>query len=230
MVALVVACVAVPAGAADTPTYTNARIVRLEANTRLAVVRFTDGSVQTLELDDNVAGFGDVRAGDSVILSVRREPGHDRIRSIVRATPPSKLARKPTVVVSDDDLAANAPGARREFAAQVASLAEQADRVDRLWDQFVSSCDASVDGDTAGSRAWFGLWDDRVTSDLSAGFCRDLYNQIIGQGEPIKRGMSVAEQTALRYLEPGEVRSVRRQHSMDWNGWDRPAPERQDGV
>ena len=42
--------------------------------------------------------------------------------------------------------------------------------------------------------------------------------------------MSVAEQTALRYLEPGEVRSVRRQHSMDWNGWDRPAPERQDGV
>jgi hypothetical protein len=66
-----------------------------------------------------------------------------------------------------------------------------------------------------------------VRADLSNGTCRDLYNQIVGLGETVKRGMAGAEDAARRSLSPGEIRDVRLRYSMDWDGWALPAPERQ---
>jgi len=51
--------------------------------------------------------------------------------------------------------------------------------------------------------------------------------QIVGLGEPVMRGMAQAEDAARRSLSPGEMRDVRLRYSMDWDGWGRPAPERQ---
>jgi len=85
---LAAGCAAVPAWAesAGAPTYTNARIVSINTLDRTFVIRQADGTQQRVELDDNVAGFGDVRAGDEVILALRAEPGWPRARSSASAS------------------------------------------------------------------------------------------------------------------------------------------------
>jgi hypothetical protein len=212
------AAAAAAAQGGGTPTYTNVRVVSIDTLDRILVVRQADGARQRVELDDNVAGFGDVRVGDEVILTLRGEPGRPRVSAITRstATPSGETpAPRPLAPAAD------------AFARQVAELAAEASRVDRLWSGFRSTCDARVGGRYEGAREWFGLWANDVRADLSNGYCRDLYNQIVGLGETVKRGMAGAEESARRSLSPGDIRDVRLRHSMDWDGWALPAPERQ---
>jgi hypothetical protein len=218
------AAAAQPAG--GTPTYTNARVVTINALDRTFVIRQADGTQQTVELDDNVAGFGEVRVGDEVILALRAEPGRPRASSIRKSTAsaPSRTAPAGPGPLAP---ASGAVAATDAFARHVADLAAEADRVDRLWSAFRTTCDATVGGRYEGGREWFGLWANDVRADLSNGTCRDLYNQIVGLGETVKRGMTGAEDAARRSLSPGDIRDVRLRYSMDWDGWALPAPERQ---
>lgn len=222
------ACGAAVAAAqgAGVPTYTNARVVSLNALDRTFVVRQADGTQQRVELDDDVAGFGDVKVGDEVILALRGEPARPRASLITKSTTtPSRRASATRPL-------APAPGEGREavadaFARHVAEIAADADRVDRLWSGFRSACDASVGGRYEGGREWFSLWANDVRADLSNGYCRDLYNQVVGLGQTVMRGMAQAEDSARRSLSPGDIRDVRLRYSMDWDDWSRPAPERQ---
>jgi hypothetical protein len=210
----------------DVPTYTNARVVSIDVLDRTFVIRQSDGVRQTVELDDSVGGFGDVRVGDEVILELRGEPGRPRASSITRSVAsPARATRSAGPL-------APLPGPSRQSAAdaftrQVADLAAEAARVDRLWSAFRSSCGADVGGQYDGGREWFSLWANDVRADLSSGYCRDLYNQIVGAGEAVMRGMARAEDAARRSLQPGDIRDARQRYSMDWDGWNRPAPERQ---
>jgi len=191
-----------------TPTYTNVRVVSIDTLDRTLVVRQADGARQRVELDDNVAGFGDVRVGDEVILTLRGEPGRPRVSAITRSTAtPSGETPAPRPLAPAAGEAADA--AADAFARQVAELAAEANRVDRLWSGFRSTCDARVGGRYEGAREWFGLWANDVRADLSNGYCRDLYNQIVGLGETVKRGMAGAEESARRSLSPGDIRDVR---------------------
>jgi len=214
----------------SSPTYMNAEVSRVDPLTRLLTVRKPQGSLETLELDERLAGFGAIAPGDHVILTVRRQPGRAWVSAIMKATPPDAAGPD---AFSSDELDALAPtglaGAppRQSFAVQVALLAQRANRVDGLWRSFRASCDVRVRASYDGAREWFGLWDETVRSDLSSGFCRDLYNRIVDLGEGVKGAMSEAEGAARGSLPPGSIREIRRHYAMDWEGWDRVPPARQ---
>jgi hypothetical protein len=207
------------------PSYTNVQIVSIDPQTRIVVIRTASGAEETLELDDTV-GVASVKAGDRVILGVRNEPGRKRISSITRAASPSPRPISPTAKVA---AAVPAPAAgveaRSRFADQVAALSRQAQPIDAVWSQFVTSCAARGPAETNGARAWFGLWDGSVKSDLSSGFCRDLFNQMVQQGETIKKGMAAAEDVARPDLAPEDLRAIKKLNSMNWDGWALAAPE-----
>ena len=106
---------------------------------------------------------------------------------------------------------------------QVAQIAAQASGVDTVWNSFLLNCDATPRARY--DRGWFGLWENQVQADLSSGFCRDLYDQVIVSGESVKAEMGRAEQAArVAGVWPGEIRDVKRRHAMSWDGWGLPAP------
>lgn len=208
------------------PAYTNVQVVSVDPATRIVVVKNAKGANESFELDDAIAGAGGVKAGDRVMITVRSEPGRRRISAI------TKVAASPAPVVTATPLPRTTlvdPAhveMRDRFASQVAALSSQARAVDSVWASFVSSCDVRPTTTPAGAREWFGLWDQSVKADLSSGFCRDLFNQMVSTGEGIKKGMAAAEDVARKTLTLEEVRDVRKLNSMDWDGWALPAPDK----
>ncbi len=81
------------------------------------------------------------------------------------------------------------------------------------------------DGAYAGSREWLSLWES-VQVDTSSGYCRDLFNQIVGRGQSVNAAMAAAETDARRSLEPGAIREIQRQYSLEWHGWGSTPPKR----
>jgi hypothetical protein len=209
------------------PTYANAEVVSIDPATRLVVIKGSTGAQETLEFDDGLVGPAGVKAGDRVIMTVRGEPGRRRVSAI------TKMTGKPTAARPRSSATPGATSAdpsraevRQHFANQVASLSQQAGAVDGVWASFASSCDAKPSSRVEGGRDWFGLWDGRVKADLSGGFCRDLFNQIVTAGEGIKRAMASAEDVARKSMDAGEVRDIRTLNSMEWDGWELPAPDK----
>jgi hypothetical protein len=226
---IVMACWAAVSAAQTpgTPMYTNARVVSINPLERTLVIRQADGTQQTVQLDETVGGLGDVRAGDEVLLGLRAQPGWPRVTMITKSKASTTTRGTPAPRALPPAASETSQTAIDAFTRQVASLSQDADRVDRLWSAFRTTCDATVGSEYEGGREWFGLWTNDVRADLSNGTCRDLYNQIIGLGETVVRAMAGAEDAARRSLSPGDVREVRLRYSMDWDGWTLPAPERQ---
>jgi len=212
------------------PTYTNAQVLGVDVAGRTLVVRNAGGAEEKVELDDHVAGFEDVKAGDHVILALRGEPGRARVSAIIKskATPASRSVTGSASPAGNEGTAARASGAAAAsafFATRVAALAAQADRVDRVWGEFRKACDSTVGGRYDGGREWFALWDGLVRADLSHGFCRDLHNQVVALGEPVNVEMAAAEDAVRRSLPPGEIREIRRRYALEWDGWGRIPPK-----
>jgi hypothetical protein len=222
----------------DTPTYTTAKVVSIDLQNRMLVLRGSDGKAQTAKLDDNLAGFPvGMRTGDQVIVSMRNEPGLPRISSIVKSVPPTGRATVPAPKTPPQTqtqatpppvvlLAADSP-AGRGFDERVAAIALDAHRVDGIWSSFRNSCDVKLTTSYSGSREWTSLWTNSARADLGSGFCRDLFNQIVGLGDSVSRAMAGAEDGVRETLLPGAIREIRVRHSMDFSGWGSPAPERQ---
>ena len=210
------------------PTYTNARVVSVDVTGRTLVISNARGVEEKLQLDDNLAGFGDVKAGDRVILTLRTGPGWARVSSIAKSREAEsrvKGAAAPSAPSSPVD-DSQALASREAFGAQVARLADQADRVDRVWNEFRRACNFTEANPREAARGWLAIWETSIRADLSGGFCRDLFNQIVDLGEPVNSGMAAAEDAARRTLSPGEIREIRLQHRMDWDGWGRTSPKR----
>lgn len=208
------------------PSYTNVQVVSVDAVGRTLVVRKPSGMDEKLALDDTLAGFGDIKAGDHVIVSFRSGPGWTRVSSIAKSTavPPPRVTASP--VPSPRPAAADNARvvARDAFDVQVARVGGQADRVDRVWNDFKSAC--SFKGTPReGARGWFAVWEGSIRADMSGGVCRDLFNQVVDLGEPVKQEMNAAEDVARRTLTPGEIRDIRRLYRMDWDGWALTAPK-----
>jgi hypothetical protein len=110
--------------------------------------------------------------------------------------------------------------AREAFGARVASMAGEADRVDRVWSRFRSSCNVVAGRPRDGARGWFVVWQgSSIRADLPGRDCRDLFDQIIELGDPIRGGMTAAQDVARRSLSPADIREIRRRYAMDWDGW-----------
>ncbi len=237
--ALVLSAAFAVATTARAQTYTTARVVSIDLQNRMLVFRGSDGKAQTAKLDDTVAGFPvGIRPGDQVIVSLRNEPGLARVSSITKSQPPTaanapRPAPRPTAAAQTEAtpgavvlLGADSP-AGRAFYERVAVIALDANRVDGLWSAFRNSCDATLTGSFTGNREWTALWTNQAKSDLSSGFCRDLFNQIVNQGDGVSRAMASAEESVREQLLPGAIREIRVRHAMDFTGWGRTAPERQ---
>jgi hypothetical protein len=211
------------------PSYTNVQVIAVDAIGRTLVVRNTKGVEEKMQLDDNLAGFADIKAGDRVILTLHTGPGWARVSSITksRAVPAPKIAAgsSPSLPVEPVDTA-QALDSRKAFDAQVASLAGQADRVDRVWNEFRRACNFEAVNPHEGARGWFAIWEGSIRADLSGGFCRDLFNQVVDLGVSVNAGMTSAEDVARRTLSPGDIREIRRQYRMDWDGWALTPPKR----
>jgi len=213
----------------QTPTYRNAQIISIDSANRMLVIKGPDGKEETVPFDANLAGLADLKAGDHVTLTLRGSPG---LVSAITASQPPAARPSPAASPSPGTLPAQPAldvtrAARDAFAGQVAALAEQASQVDRVWAQFRSTCGATVNRRYEGAREWFGLWDKEVRADLSISPCRDLFNQVVNLGQGVLTGMAAAEEEARKAaLLPGDIRKVTRGHSMDWDGWDRTAPDR----
>ena len=94
--------------------------------------------------------------------------------------------------------------AAQAYSRRVADLAAEASRVDGLWNGFRTNCRVTLsDNAYEGSREWLSLWES-VQVDLSSGYCRDLFNQIVGRGQTVNSGMAAAETEARREAAPGE--------------------------
>jgi hypothetical protein len=210
------------------PAYANVEVVSIDPSTRLVVIKNSKGAQETFELDDLLAGVPGVKSGDHVMMTVRGEPGRKRISAI------TKVGASPAPASSNSSAATSPPKnpdpardeMRERYADKVANLSQQARATDVLWSSFVTSCDAKQTSSAEGSRDWFGLWDARVKADLSSGFCRDLFNQIVSSGEGVKKAMGAADDVARKTLEAGEMRDIRKLNSMDWEGWTLPAPDK----
>jgi hypothetical protein len=84
-----------------------------------------------LELDDTLAGFGDIGPGDHVALTLRGEPGRRRVSEIIKLAPPPDAAASSREPADDGTAGQTSPA--DVFAAEVARLAQEATRVDRVW-------------------------------------------------------------------------------------------------
>ena len=224
---------------APVPKYTNAEVVKVRTQERLLVIRNNEGVEQTLQLDDQVAGLADIKAGDQVILTLHGDPGRPRVSSISKTEAASRSGVRtarggvrpaPPVPAVAEETDGEARATSDEFDQRVANLAQQAIRVDSLWNTFRTSCNVTMRAGTAyeDSRQWLSLWDTAAQVDLSSGQCRDLYNQIVGLGQAVNVGMADAEDQARRALSPGQMRDIERRHLLEWGSWGRSAPELRD--
>ena len=208
------------------PAYANVEIVSIDPITRIVVIKNAKGARETLEFDDRLSGAAGIKPGDHVMMTVQGAPGRRRIGAIRSVTAPGSLAASalPAARPANADLAQ--AEMRKGFASQVATLSEQARPIDSVWSSFVTTCAVKQTAKADGGRAWFGLWDGSVHADLSSGFCRDLFNQIVSSGEGIKKAMAAADDVARPTLGIQEVRNIRKLNSMDWDGWTLAAPEK----
>jgi hypothetical protein len=212
----------------QTADYVTADVVSVDSVNRTLVARISGGPPQTLELDDTVAGFGPLKAGDRAILALRKEPGRAKVIWLTREAEGKgngkDRAAKANPIPAPRVQPADVEKASRAFSERTATLAEQASRVDQLWRPFRESCDVKVAGPYEGAREWFSLWDAQAKADLSSGFCRDLFDQIVSAGSDVNKSMAAAEDDVRNSLLPGAIREIRRRYSMDWEGWSRSAP------
>jgi hypothetical protein len=228
-------------------TMTNAVVVSVDPSQRIMVIKNTEGRQQTVELDDQLAGFAGIRPGDEVVISLRKGPGRDRVMAIEKGRPVPPGARTTTrstplvkeeardTRVRDGGGAPPATGAAVEprsaaaldaYADRVAAFSQQATEVDRLWGETLRVCNATVDANYD-AREWVSLWDRQVRLDTSAGSCREILNQVISAGETINSGMASAAEAARRAgAAEGDLREIRIRYSMDWDGWGRTPPAR----
>jgi hypothetical protein len=236
-------------------TMTNAVVVSVDPSQRIMVIRNTEGRQQTVELDDQLAGFAGIRPGDDVVLSLRKGPGRDRVMAIEKSRPVPPGARTTTrrtpttstsAGTSGTATSSAAPVVKEEardarvrdtveprdaaaldaYADRVAAFSQQATEVDRLWGETLRVCNATVDANYE-AREWVSLWDRQVRLDTSAGSCRELLNQVISAGETINSGMASAAEAARRAgAAEGGLREIRIRYSMDWDGWGRTPPAR----
>jgi S1-C subfamily serine protease len=109
-----------------------------------------------------------------------------------------------------------------DYERNVIALARRADQIDGAWQNFQRNC--LVNPTTAGDaqRPWFTVRDAPPTFKTADMWCANTLADLSGYVREFARVMSEAGEQARRAgVYPGVLRDVRRQHRIDWTGWDR---------
>jgi len=118
----------------------------------------------------------------------------------------------------DDDRAQ----ADQEYARALGELAQRGDNIDTFWDRYADSCIATVI--RTGDRAWFAVYQAdgvRLTAG-SAYDCDAWLTRVRAEADRVRATVVGATEAARRQgVYPGVMRDVRRQHRMEWPGWER---------
>ena len=101
------------------------------------------------------------------------------------------------------------------------SLARRADSIDDYWGRFRAAC-RPPGPFTSGGREWFSVWDRPPAIDPRDTRCTHWVSEITQLANGIRVSMSAADETArAAAVYPGVRRDLRRQHKLDWDGWER---------
>ena len=100
--------------------------------------------------------------------------------------------------------------------------ARNADGLDSYWNRYSATCVAS--SSRAGDRPWFSVYETngvRIHA-TSAYDCQRWLDSIAEDAAQVKAEMDKAAEGARQAgVYPGVLRDLRRQHRMQWSGWDR---------
>jgi len=103
----------------------------------------------------------------------------------------------------------------------VEAAARTGSELDTYWDRYAGACVSS--STRTGDRRWFAVYDPngvRLTAASSYN-CEQWLQTLRSNADGIRRGLLLAAEAARRQgVYPGVMRDVRRQHRMQWTGWD----------
>jgi S1-C subfamily serine protease len=100
--------------------------------------------------------------------------------------------------------------------------ARNAEQLDSYWNRYAKSCVAAAA--PVGQHAWFAVYEANGVRLANAAEydCGNWLDTIRSNAVPIRDEMIKAGEAARRNgVFPGVTRDLRRQHKLDWTGWDR---------
>jgi S1-C subfamily serine protease len=107
------------------------------------------------------------------------------------------------------------------YRAALESAARAANELDEYWNRY-STCVSSAG--RAGDRAWFAAWEPNgIRLNQAAPYnCQEWLAVVTTNANNIRTGLTQAAEAARRQgVYPGVMRDLRRQHRMEWIGWER---------
>lgn len=107
------------------------------------------------------------------------------------------------------------------YRAALESATRAASELDEYWTRYSTCVSSAV---RAGDRAWFAVWEaNGVRINPAAPYnCQEWLAVITTNANNIRTGLTQAAEAARRQgVYPGVMRDLRRQHRMEWIGWER---------
>jgi hypothetical protein len=108
------------------------------------------------------------------------------------------------------------------YSAAIAGISRAADQVDDYWNRYGRSCVASAR--RVGDRVWFAVFEPNgITLSGSSSYdCEEFLSEVRTHANDIRAEVVKAAEAARRHgVYPGVMRDLRRQHRLEWSGWDR---------
>jgi S1-C subfamily serine protease len=100
-------------------------------------------------------------------------------------------------------------------------VGQSADEIDRFWARYAPSCVSRTA--PAGDRPWFAVWENHgIRIGQSSTYdCEDFLRQVRTNADRIRTALAEAGEAARRQgVYPGVMRELRRQHRLEWRGWN----------
>ena len=139
--------------------------------------------------------------------------------SSATATPLQGLNRLMSGASPSDDMREQGAEAYRS-ALDVA--ARRGDSLDTFWDSYASSCVARAV--RTGDRGWFAVYEPNgLQLTAASGYdCQAWLTRVRATADVVRAELAKATEAARRLgVYPGVMHNLRRQHRMEWPGWER---------
>ena len=139
--------------------------------------------------------------------------------SSATATPLQRLNRLMSGASTSDDMREQGTQAYRSA---LDGAARRGDGLDTFWESYAKDCVASAV--STGDRSWFAVYEPgglRLTA--SSGYdCQAWLARLLAEADIVRAEVATATEAARRQgVYPGVMRDLRRQHRMEWPGWER---------
>jgi S1-C subfamily serine protease len=140
-------------------------------------------------------------------------------QSTAGATPAQDLTRLMSGTTTSDQMRSQGEQA---YARALDEIARRGEQIDTFWDRYAGNC--LVRAVRSGDRAWFAVYEpDGVRIAVAGAYdCEGWFRTIRTDADVIRANMMKAAEAARRQgVYPGVMRDLRRQHRMEWAGWER---------